>query len=141
MENNPLKFHTICIDGIDKTGKDTLKPYLWPMSKQKYLTQTRGIISMIAYCKIYGRPYAYDIEQHKYILQVVLTCDLEDWKLRCEITNEPKISYTLHQSIFNEVIEEVKKYCHVLTFNTSEVTPYQIAQEVLAYMEILNSKE
>ena len=45
----------IQIDGIDKTGKDLILQYVTRLSNHKYVIQSRGLISQIAYSKIYNR--------------------------------------------------------------------------------------
>ena len=53
------------IDGVDKTGKDMLVQYITRMSNHKYVIQARGIVSQIAYSKIYGRNYEYDLRNYE----------------------------------------------------------------------------
>ena len=54
-----LSYYYIEIDGIDKTGKDTLWHYIDYMSGRKYVINSRGIISQVAYSCLYDRKYTY----------------------------------------------------------------------------------
>lgn len=140
-KNKPLKYYRIAIDGIDKSGKDVIQPYMYYLADAKYLCRTRGIISILVYNKMYNRENEYDYEEaEKLTLNVLLTVNKEDWEMRCKIAEEPYINYEVHSAAFNEVYEELKaKNLPVLTFNTSEMTPFQIAKEIANHMTKLNS--
>lgn len=135
-----MKYFSIEIDGIDKTGKDTLWHYIDYVSGRKYVINSRGVISQIAYSTLYKRPYEYDLTNYNNVVVVYLTADEDDWKIRCKITNEPTIDYATNINVFNSVKEQVKTAgLHVIEFNTSHMTPYQIAVEVCKYMDELNA--
>ena len=52
-----MKMYNIYLDGIDKCGKGSILPYIGPLSNYKYICNVRGVISQIAYSKLYNRPY------------------------------------------------------------------------------------
>ena len=131
-----LNFYCISVEGIDKTGKELIRKYLDILGKHKYVLMDRGIISNVAYAKLWHRPYSYELSVFKDWLFVYLTTDKEDWEVRCKLTNEPKIDYDLNKSIFDETVNEfVKLGFQTLTFNTSQMTPYSIAKAIITYME------
>ena len=105
-----MTVYNIVLDGIDKTGKDTIRQYIFYLQNAKYICTTRGYMSMVVYSKIFNRDYEYDIENQKNTLNVLLTADKADWEIRCKITNEPKIDYDLHTKEFNEVFDCFKGY-------------------------------
>ncbi len=135
-----MKLYNIVLDGIDKTGKDTIRQYIFYLQNAKYICNTRGYMAMKVYSKLYNRDYEYDIENQKYILNVLLTADKEDWEIRCKITNEPKIDYEQHSKEFYSVYEELTNAgYHTLIFNTSRLTPCEIAKKILEYINNVNS--
>lgn len=134
-----MKYDTIVLEGIDKTGKDTILRYICELSNYKYLVQSRGILSQIAYSKLYNRDYKYEIKnKYNNVLFVYLTVDREDWNIRCNMTNEPVISYDDNVDAFHYTIIECCKYINIINFNTSKKTPYQIAKQIVEYMNELN---
>ena len=134
-----MKYYSIEIDGIDKTGKDTLWHYIDYVSGRKYVINSRGVISQIAYSELYNRLYEYDLNSQENKLIVFLTADEADWKIRCKITNEPAISYAENMKIFCDVKDRVKNAgLHVVEYNTSHMTPYEIAVDVCSKMDELN---
>ena len=96
-----LDFYCISVEGIDKTGKELIRKYLDILGKHKYVLMDRGIISNVAYAKLWHRSYSYELSVFKDWLFVYLTTDKEDWEVRCKLTNEPKIDYDLNKSIFD----------------------------------------
>lgn len=126
----------ITVDGVDKTGKDLLVKYIVQLSNHKYVIQARGIISQIAYSKIYGRNYEYDLEPYKNDIIIYLVGDLEDLKIRHKITNEPKIDIERDIEIFNQTAKDLHhKGLTILRVNTSKFTPYEIAKNIVKYLE------
>lgn len=139
-----LSYYYIEIDGIDKTGKDTLWHYIDYMSGRKYVINSRGIISQVAYSCLYDRKYTYmpTVSNYNNTLIVYLTADEDDWNIRCKITNEPKIDYKSNINAFNDAKDFIKNTTHVnvLEFNTSHMTPYEIAKAVCKRMDELNEE-
>lgn len=138
---NKLQYHTIVVDGIDKTGKDTVNNYLYYLGKAKYLHHVRGIMSMIAYDKLYFRNTEYELSQHKYEVYIYLYADEDDWNIRCKMTNEPVINYNSNITVFEYAKNKlIQNDIIVLEYNTSCMTPIQIAKNILKEMEKLNGK-
>ena len=86
-----LKFYTVFIDGIDKTGKDTVRQYVWQLDKRLNVL-VRGWPSLTVYAKKFNRNVEYELP-YRNALYVMLIADKEDWNIRCITTNEPKIDY------------------------------------------------
>lgn len=143
-----LKVFNIELDGIDKCGKDSVRPYVFYLEPGKYLCRARGLISQIAYAKLYKRYIEWNgIDYAKNTLFVLLEVDKQDWEIRCKLTNEPNTSFTYEQmtQAFKLALYELKERFDVsenqiLVFNTSEYTPYAIADEIKTHLEYLNNQ-
>ena len=134
-----LKYYQIALEGIDKTGKDTIREYIYFLGKAKYICRTRGLISNMAYNILFNRNYDYDIEAQQDVVYVYLTADKEDLDIRYKMTNENKIDYDSHLKVFETICNDFKSRGKIiLTFNTSKMTPYAIAKAIIFKMEELN---
>lgn len=138
----PMKYYQIVLDGIDKTGKDLIRSYIFYLGQGRYICIARGLASMRVYSKLYKRNYQYDEESQKYTVNVLLTVDKDDWTVRCKHVNESLTNYERETQMFNEAFEEMRKQgLKTLGYNTSHRTPYDIAKSILEYMEKLNGIE
>lgn len=143
-----IKIFNIEFDGIDKCGKDTIKSLIWYFAPGMYLPRARGLISQLAYSKLYNRNVNYEINQG-YIantLFILLEVDEHDWNIRCKLTNEERINFTYEEmkNAFRFALHELKERFNVpesqiLTFNTSKLTSYTIANEVVLRLNQLNN--
>lgn len=143
-----LKVFNIELDGIDKCGKDSVRPYVFYLEPGKYLCRARGLISQIAYAKLYKRDIKWDgADYAKNTLFVLLEVDKQDWEIRCKLTNEQSTGFTYEEmtQAFKLALYELKERFNVpenqiLVFNTSEYTPYTIADEIKTHLEYLNNQ-
>lgn len=136
-----MKYYTIYLDGIDKTGKDSILPYIGPLCKYKYICNVRGIMTQIAYSDLYQRKFDYDLYQQKECLNVLLTVNKDDWLVRCAVTREPKISYEEHRNAFEAAYKKLQDAgCPVLTLNTSFLSPYAAAKLIVDYIDEMNGE-
>ena len=142
-----LKVFNIELDGIDKCGKDSVRPYIFYLEPGKYLCRARGLISQIAYAKLYKRDIEWDgTDYAKNTLFVLLEVDKHDWEIRCKLTNEPNMEFTYEEMThaFRLALYELKEHFNVpenqiLVFNTSDYTPYTIADKIKTHLERLNN--
>lgn len=136
--------YRIFIDGIDKTGKDLISDYVTRLSNFKYEVKVRGVLSHLIYNEIYDRQIDYGTQEelfadYKNSLYVHLTCNKEDWIVRCKTTNEPLIHYETNRDMFAKYWSDYKKSGNLsLEFNTSEKTPYKIALEIIEFLDNYN---
>ena len=137
-----VKYSHIVFDGIDKSGKDLIRSYIFYMTNGKYTVTCRGMMSLIAYSKLYNRGYVYDTEKEKQILTVYITVNKQDWLYRCKATNEhTDFTYEDHTAAFEEAYKlYISKGYPIMKFNTSDMTPIQIAQLVVAKIEAMNNE-
>lgn len=140
--SNVAKHYMVSIEGIDKCGKGTVGQYLKILGNYKYVLLDRGLLSNIAYSKLHGRGYQYDLSQYKNVVVVYLVVEYEDWKVRCKISNEPKIDFAAHIKAFNDAAAELDAAgIKVLVYSTSKHNPYLIAKDILKYLENADSEE
>lgn len=136
--NKKLTIDTIVLEGIDKTGKDTIQQYIYRLRKGRYAVYNRGNISNAAYDKIFNRNEYIERELPKNFLFILLTVDPDDLKIRFEINNEPKIDREYHAEVFYETFYNLTEGHYRLEFNTTEVTAYNIAKQILEYADNIN---
>lgn len=130
----------IVIDGIDKTGKDLLLQYITRLSNHKFVIQARGILSQVAYSKLYGRNYVYDLSLYRNDIIFYLTAENEDLNVRFSVNNEPKIDLDQNKQIFDEAAKELTDAgIKVIKINTSVSTPYETAKYIIKVMEDLGN--
>lgn len=152
------KVFNVEFDGIDKAGKDSIMHQIFAVAPNKYIPKSRGLLSQIAYSKLYNRDSIYDVTEG-YIantLFVLLTVDEDDWNVRCKLTGEHEknkarsdmegaVVYKSNSEVFtyayNYLVEKFgDKYGnHFMLFNTSQTTPINIIKEVVARLEELNN--
>jgi len=136
-----MKYYQIALEGIDKTGKDTIREYIFFLGKAKYICRTRGLISAIVYSKLFNRGYEYDTSAQPNVVYIHLVADKEDWQIRCKMTNEKEIDYDTHSKVFAEVCNQFRQQGSiVLKYNTSKQTAYKIAKDIIRVMEELNGE-
>lgn len=133
-----LTIDTIILEGIDKTGKDTIQQYIYRLRKGRYAVYNRGNISNAAYDKIFKRNEYIERDLPKNFIYILLTVDPEDLKIRFEINSEPEIDRQYHAEVFYETFYELTEGHHRLEFNTSEITAFNIAKQVLEYVDNIN---
>lgn len=139
-----LNPYVVVLDGIDKTGKDLIAHYVFELSGKRYVAIPRGIISMIAYDKLFNRGIEYDLEAEKNapVLNVLLTVNEDDWKIRCKYSNEPDIDYNEHSKAFVEAAQQLMHAGILIRqYNTSDMTPVNIAKTIVSFMHTLNNIE
>lgn len=125
------------IEGIDRTGKDTLMRYIDYMSNRTMVVKTRGLMSNIAYADLYNRFLSTQyvnqlLEANKETLIVYLTADKEDWEVRMKIAGHEYLDFERNEMAF-EYAKRVIRGANILffEFNTTKQTPYQIAEMVM----------
>ena len=135
-----IRVYKIFVDGIDKCGKDTVVAYVDLLSGHKYAVKARGVISQIAYAKLYNRDFEYDISSEQNTVHVMLDVDKEDWLVRCKITREPKIDYEANVEAFEQTIAETQDRLNIIRVNSSRYTAYEIAKYIIEYATALDRK-
>lgn len=142
MKTEKIKIYKIFIDGIDKSGKDTIVGYIDKLSGHKYAVKSRGVLSLIAYAKLFNRNFKYDLCSEKCALHVIVDVSKEDWQVRCKMTNEPKIDYQKNVNAFKyaEAIGKKNKL-RIIHVDSTRNTPYSIAKQIINYATKMNKEK
>lgn len=118
------------IEGMDKTGKDTLSYYLKKLGNYAYTLNVRGILTQVVYNDKFGRKNTYMLPYKPFI--VFLDVDNVDHAIRCDATDEATINLNKDREVYYKYIELLRSHgIQVYTYNTSEMTPYMIAKDVI----------
>lgn len=126
----------ICIEGIDKTGKDLLKQYIVQMTNHKHTVISRGLMSGIVYSKLANRNFDYALQDWQHCLFVYLTAEKDDLAIRCKLSNEPKRDFDKDKQYFDDIVCKLRQHnMNVVEFNSSRETPYSIALQVIEVAE------
>lgn len=138
------KYWEIEIDGPDKTGKDLLCRYLCELSNWRFSINVRGLISQLVYAKKFNRDYQYVVDTtstNKHKIFIILYGDEDDIDVRCKMTNEPKYNIKDDLKLFFEAVDDISViYPNIHVFNTSHMTPYDIAKKVIKLIDKLEEQ-
>lgn len=129
------------IDGVDKTGKDTLRDKLIKTSEGKLLIYVRSFLSQIVYNRLYKRNIDENFFWNKFVKEynnssvfIVLTCSQDVARQRFIDNDEKDLDiedYNKHLAMFNQVCIEAKSRGIIIyTFDTSHETPEQILSKM-----------
>lgn len=132
------KYWELEIDGPDKTGKDLLCRYLCELSGWRFSINVRGVISQAVYAKKFKRNFSYDMRDFsKNKILILLKADPEDLLVRCKMTNEQMYDFEQDAKLFHAVATELSKTHRVMVYNTSHLTPYDIAKDILKRIDMM----
>jgi len=132
----------VTIEGVDKTGKNTLHKYLEQLANHKYVITDRGILTQICYSNKFKRGYMYELDWYKNNVIILLTAEPADLEVRCKLTNEPPFDIIGDLELF-KINADFLKACGfiVYEYNTSYYTPFQIAMNVVSDLRKLEKSE
>ena len=139
----------ITLEGIDRCGKGSLHRYLERLGNFAYIIDDRGILTQLVYNDKFSRAINYNIDNYKNDLIIYLYAEHEDLEIRFKMTNEPSLN--TNKSLIEGINDDLELYdkhlkCllekgfKVLAYNTSLMTPYQIAKSVLKELNELEEK-
>jgi thymidylate kinase len=141
-----MKETIIILDGVDKTGKDTIQNELIKISNGKFLVINRGFISQIVYNRIYNRGINEDYFFKKAntfynlgIKFIVLTASENELIKRFDIHDEKdllKSDIKKHLDVFNSVVNDliIKTNVRVLLIDTTKKSINNTIIEILNYL-------
>lgn len=139
-----MREQIIFLDGIDKSGKTSIKKELVKQSEGKYLVIDRAFISQIVYSRLYNR----NINEIFFLAKmatynslgntnfIFVFADYKDIKQRIIDCNEQDITIEdveKHKKMFEEVIEEIELITpiRVIRINTSDKTISETVKEII----------
>lgn len=142
MYDKPVVIH---LDGMDKTGKDTIRKNIITFSKGNALVHLRSYISQIAYSRLYFR----EIDEEWFFSRMRSLCHYGEKfvfltvsntnviRARFEATNEsdlPAADINIHNKVFNTVKTiAISKGVKILTVETDVETARTAALEILDF--------
>jgi len=125
---------TIILEGVDRTGKDSIRHEIVKQSNGQIVVMCRSYISQIVYSRIYGRnineqEYFNLIEETKKLgyEYYVLEADLNVLYKRFKQTNEPMIDIERDLNAFRQIAKEL----NLKLIDTSIKTPVELAKEIV----------
>jgi len=125
---------TIILEGVDRTGKDSIRHEIVKQSNGKIVVMCRSYISQIVYSRIYERhinekEYFDLIEETKKLgyEYYILEADLNVLYDRFKQTNEPMIDIERDINAFRKIAKEL----NIKLIDTSIKTPVELAKEIL----------
>ena len=136
---NLLKHGIIHLDGVDKTGKDSVRREIIKLSNGKILVVVRSYISQIVYSRIYNRnineKYFVNKMKKDNSFFVYLITDINEIKKRFVKHNEKHLKLNdieKHVLIFNNVVEELKnRGILIVNIDTTNLKSNLTAKKVL----------
>lgn len=125
---------TIILEGVDRTGKDSIRHEIVKQSNGKIVVMCRSYISQIVYSRIYGR----NINEKEYFDLIkktkkigyeyyILTADINVLLERFKQTNEPMIDIKRDLIAFENIAREL----NIKVIDTSFKTPIELAKEII----------
>jgi thymidylate kinase len=125
---------TVILEGVDRTGKDSIRHEIVKQSNGKIVVMCRSYISQIVYSRIYNRnineqEYYNLIEKTKEIgyEYYILTADYQVLLERFKATNELMIDIKRDLTAFENIAKEL----NIKLIDTSFKTPNELAKEIL----------
>lgn len=122
-EKTKIKPAIIHLDGIDKSGKDTVRKQLVNDSKGNYLVYVRSFLSQIAYSRIYNRnideEYFFEKIRKEYEIGAkffLLFCSEDVFRKRYIQHNETDLDiddFKKHSRVFIDVCAEISEKCGI----------------------------
>jgi thymidylate kinase len=141
-----MKETIVILDGVDKTGKDTLQKELIKIANGKIMPINRGFVSQIAYSRIYNRgideDYFFKKANAFYKLGVkliILTASENELIKRFDIHGEKdllKSDIKKHLNVFDSVVNDLitKAAVEVLLIDTTKKDINETVTEILNFI-------
>lgn len=136
-----MKESIVILEGIDKSGKTSIKNELIKQSNGKCLVIDRAFISQIAYSRIFKREIDETFFRNQAIYCfnlgynfVYLYANNKDIKKRIIKEKEQDINekdIKLHKKIFESVVYEIELLLKIHKYNTSEYSISELAKKIL----------
>jgi thymidylate kinase len=127
----------IILDGIDRTGKDSVKEEIIRQTNGNVIVFVRGFISQIAYSEIFDRDVdeielftqMKSFQKNEFVEYVYLYASEQEIQRRCLETKEKPFDIGYHLQVFNDVVD--KCFADVRKIDTTSKTIQQVAKEAL----------
>ncbi len=142
MSKTTKKQYMVFFEGVDNSGKTSIKEAFGKLCNQHHLLLDRGTISLKAYDKRYGRNiYSNELENElsdkENVIIVYCFADIEDLEYRCMKTGHEPVDYKKDISFFGWALDN-SSYKKVLYLNTSLVSISDCAKTIEKYIDSLD---
>ena len=139
--NKHFSISRIEIDGVDKSGKNLLVNYIALLTNHTYVIYARGILSQLVY-ENEKEVFKSMRKDNSNTIVIHLWGNLKDLEIRHKISNEPTINILEHRNeFFNMQKLLLDNGIFVFNYNTSNMTPFQIAKDIIYILEYIESEE
>ncbi|PEN61668.1 hypothetical protein [Bacillus wiedmannii] len=115
MQSSTTKPKLIILEGVDRSGKDSMQDAIDSITRYKHMVMDRGPIGFKAYCEIFNKDEelfkSYDqMEKEMFILHDVLViyidCDTEVLVDRCLKTDHELLDFNYHKFVYEKFFNE-----------------------------------
>lgn len=131
--------HLIEVEGIDRSGKDSLIAAIHKKTNYRYNLRSRGMISQLVYNDKFKRGIDYKFDYTPVI--IYLDIDNETYLRRCLLTGEQPVNTTLDERLFNLYITRYINHGGiVLKYDASNTTAESLADVVIRDLEQIIDK-
>ncbi|MED4262021.1 hypothetical protein [Priestia aryabhattai] len=129
----------IILEGVDRSGKDSMQDAIDSATKYKHMVMDRGPIGFKAYCDIYDKGYklykAYDdIEKEmatlSNVLVIYIDCSTEVLVDRCIRTNHEVLDFEFHKRVYESCFDASP--LRKIKVDTTERHVTEIVQDLIA---------
>lgn len=125
------------LEGQDQIEKSLIKKHINKLSKHAYIVNARGILSLLVDNDKINRNREYMLYYKPLI--ILLDSDKGEYQLKSQLNYKNLLDYVKDQDALKDYAQHLEKHgVKVLRFNTTELTPYKIAQKIVDYMATLN---
>ena len=114
MEKSTTKPKFIILEGVDRSGKDSMQDAIDKATRYKHVITDRGPIGFMAYCEIFNK--SHELFRHycqmelalkklNDVLVIYLTADTETLVDRCIKTDHEILDFDYHKKIYETYVD------------------------------------
>lgn len=138
MENSTAKPKFIILEGVDRSGKDSMQDAIDAATRYKHLIMDRGSIGFKAYCEIFGKPEelfnSYQSMEEQLagldnVLVIYLTASTEVLVDRCLKTNHEILDFDFHKKVYEKYVKD--SLLPSITVDTTNRHVKEIVQDLI----------
>lgn len=138
MKNSTTEPKFIILEGVDRSGKDSMQDAIDQATKYKHFIMDRGPIGFMAYCEIFKKDYKLF---HKYslmeqelsklpnVLVIYLTASTEELINRCNKTNHEILDFDYHKEVYETYVQASS--LKTITVDTTNKHVSEIVQDLI----------
>lgn len=137
-EKSTTKPKFVILEGVDRTGKDSMQDAIDKATRYKHIITDRGPLGFQAYCIIFNKPQelylAYqkmelDLLELPNVLVIYLTADTETLVDRCVKTDHEILDFDFHKEVYEMFVDTTN--LETITVDTSKKHVTEIVQDLI----------